>query len=216
MDFKAIPNGKEKNAVAATFNALGQVIPDASKISKVVTTYQKLDNLLGQFQDLALNYSTDSPGSSARGNQHITIPILGTKQRTIPGSDLDSKLGTVTAQSGELATFFDENNRKAQAEILRSKEGLFNPKFTVKQNLQKIEDFRGQLNVALRGFLPPNPDQANSILKQNGINNFGGFGKKSLSPTPGSGGGVIHLHLKNGTTQDVPDTPEIRQKYGVK
>jgi hypothetical protein len=73
---------------------------------------------------------------------------------------------------GALASFFDDNKRKSDQEILRSVNGLFDPKATREQNLQKIEMHKKQLINGVLSFLPRNSEEANVILGNAGITGF--------------------------------------------
>ncbi len=104
-----------------------------------------IQTMLAQYKDLAANFSRDSFGAFDKGNQNITLPLIGTLQRTAPGSDLESKIAAMKSSGGQLATFFDQQNRKSDAEIIRQVMGEFDPKATAKQNMNKINTHIKQL-----------------------------------------------------------------------
>ncbi len=130
----------------------------------------RMQTLMDQYRDLAANYSRDSAGSFGKGN--ISAPG-GILQATLPGSDLKSKIDAMKGSGGALATFFDQNNRKSDAEIIRSVMASFDPASTMKQNGGKIQQHVDQLkNVMKQTFVGMSPDRINFVLGNRDIKDF--------------------------------------------
>lgn len=146
--------------------------------SDKIGTVTGLQALVNQYRDLAQNYSKDSPGGGPMQMlQHGQFGL-------VPTSDLNSKLDTAKASGGALATFFDKQNRKSDAEILRQTKGFFDPTATTAQNLQKINTQTGLLQQGVRNvFSGMTPDRVNLILKDHGVTDFGGFSQQTPGQT---------------------------------
>jgi hypothetical protein len=145
--------------------ARGTSLPTNQKqYSDRLDTVSGIEDLITQYKDLAINYSRDSEGS----NILYRLPLLnGTK---IPYTDLKSKADALKATGGSLASFFDKQNRKSDAEILRQFDGLFDPKSTMEQNLDKINSHVKLVNTHLKGlFSGMAPDDLSMILGNRGL-----------------------------------------------
>lgn len=143
----------------------GSSLPTNQKqYSDRLDTVSGIEDLITQYKDLAINYSRDSKDS----NLLYRLPLLnGTK---IPYTDLKSKADQLKATGGSLASFFDKQNRKSDAEILRQFDGLFDPKSTMQQNLDKIEGHVKLVNTHLKGiFSGINPEDISMILSNRGL-----------------------------------------------
>ena len=167
---------KATDAYLTGTGELGSLPTNQKDYSKKIETVSGLQTLVNQYRSLAKNYSIDSPGSTAKGNQFVKMPLIGSVGRVEPGSDLDSQLNSVKSSGGQLASFFDQQNRKSDAEILRQVTGWFDPKATAQQNLQKINDHVNQLQQGVKTtFGNMNPDRVNKVLGDKGITDFGAF-----------------------------------------
>ncbi len=169
----------QKRAVTGYAQGTGELssIPSDGKSYKAkLDSVTGIQTMLSQYKDLAANFSRDSQGVWDRGNQNITLPLVGTIQRTAPGSDLESKIAAMKSSGGQLATFFDQQNRKSDAEIIRQVMGEFDPKATAKQNMDKLNTHIKQLeNAVKQNFVGMNPDRINTILGNRGITDLGAF-----------------------------------------
>ncbi len=162
-----------KEGVSSLAGAKGWQLPTNQKdYSKKIDTVSGVQELINQARELALHYSSDSPDTGVVKK----AAAFATGGGAVPGTDLYSKLQTFKANGGALASFFDQQNRKSDAEILRQTAGLFDPRATIAQNLQKLQDQQGPLNNATKGlFAGMKPEQINYILGTRGINDLGGF-----------------------------------------
>ncbi len=187
---------------------------DGKAYAAKLDSVSRMQTLLNQYRDLAANYSRDSPNASAMGNQNVTLPIVGTLQRTVPGSDLESKLAAMKSSGGALATFFDQNNRKSDQEIIRSVMGSFDPKATVAQNSAKLQQHTDQLkNVVKQTFVGMQPDRVNKVLGDRGISDFGAFGGSDLQAKyerTATGPNGHKIGLKAGKWYDVQSGEEVK------
>lgn len=195
----------QKRAVEAYAAANGEAkyLPtNFKKYSDALTSVSSVQELMNTLNDLATNYSRDSPGNLSKGNQEFNLPIIGTVGRVQPGSELQSKQDTLAGLAGRFAQFFDNwSGRKSNQEILRQIQGVFNPKATMKDNLQKIEDHKKVLQQNIREMFPGfKPERINQILSDHNINAVGAFGDDKSEYIQDS------LHHKNGVT--------IGKKYG--
>lgn len=149
-----------------------------------------LQSLMDQFRDMAQNYSVDSPGSLEKGNIRAKTPI-GTYGVTLPGSDLASKEAALKSQGGTLGTFFDQQNRKSDAEIMRQISGEFDPTATIKQNMDKVNSHMPRLQQTVKStFVGMSPDRVNKVLGDRGITDFGAFGGTATAAPQAQGGGI--------------------------
>jgi hypothetical protein len=197
-----------KEGVSQLAATKGWTLPTNQKdYSSKLDAVSGIQGLLDQYRDLALNHSRDSAGTGIAG----TLSTI-TGSPSIPFTDLKSKVDSLKANGGSLASFFDKQNRKSDAEILRQVSGLFDPRSTIQQNLDKISQHREQLNTAVKGiFAGFKPDQLNYVLGSRGISDLGGFDSGSVaSKTPS---GKTAIKLDDGTI--IPDTPQNRQLHGL-
>ena len=152
---------------------------DGKSYSEKLGTMSGLQSLVDQYRDLAQNYSTDSAkgGFFARAQHGQLGGLVGT-------SDLNSKLDTIKASGGALATYFDKQNRKSDAEILRQTKAWFDPTATAAENLQKINTQTGILQKGVQNvFSGIAPDRANLVMKNLGLTDFGGIQQPPASPS---------------------------------
>lgn len=191
---------KDSQRVVQTLaTAEGTQIPTDKAYPKSVDTIASMQTLMDQFRSLANNYSRDTSG----GNVAAKL-THGLMEGTVPGGDLDSKLKEMKSMGGQLASYFDQQNRKSDAEILRQVIGSFDPRATKAQNLDKLEGHIQQLQQTVRNtFTGINPDRVNKILGDRGVGDFGAFKPRKTA-----------IQLDDGSVVD--DTPENRTKYGVK
>lgn len=191
---------KDSQRVVQTLaTAEGTQIPTSKDYPKAVDTVASMQTLMDQFRNLANNYSRDTPGGNVAAK--LTHGLVA---GTVPGGDLDSKLKEMKSMGGQLASFFDQQNRKSDAEILRQVVGSFDPQATKAQNLDKLEGHVQQLQQTVRNtFTGINPDRVNKVLGDRGVGDFGAFKPKKYA-----------IQLDDGSVVD--DTPENRTKYGVK
>lgn len=159
---------------------------DGKTYKEGLDNVSQMQELINQARHLAVNYSRDSPGASAGGNQNLTLGPLGTLQRTVPGSDLESEMNNLKSMSGSLAKQFEGQKRSSDATIARSAVGVFDPKATQEQNLQKVNDhIKAMQPVVRNSFVGQSPDRINSVLKARGINDFGAYGVNAAqAPAP--------------------------------
>ena len=166
----------EKRGADARASQLGIQLPtDQKAYSKNLDSLDKMQVLIQQARNLANNYSRDTPGGGI-------IPKLtrGLSGKAISGSDLDSKLKEWKSTAGQLASQFDENNRKTDAEIIRNAIGAFDPAATKQQNLDKINSKIELMDpVIKRSFAGMKSEQVNRILMNRGITEFGGYSTPS-------------------------------------
>ena len=140
-----------------------------------------IEDLIRQYKDLALNYSRDAEGS----NVLYKMPLINGTQ--IPYTDLKSKSDALKAQGGALASFFDKQNRKSDAEILRQFSGLFDPKSTIKQNLDKINSHVSVVKKGIKNtFAGINPEDINMITNDRGLTEIGDMNESPAAPSGGS------------------------------
>lgn len=168
-----------------------------------------IQGLIEDYRDLAKNYSKDSPEATfIQRIPGVNRLIDSTK---IPGTDLKSKADALKAQGGALASYFDQQNRKSDAEILRQFTGLFDSKSTAAQNLDKIESHVKTLRKSVKGnFAGINSEDVQRILSERGSHDL-------LEEMNGGGGAAPTQALpdflkvapqknKNGTALNVEES----------
>lgn len=163
----------EKAAVDKVAAARGTTLPtNQAAYSKKLDQMGGIQDLIGQYRDLATNYSKDSPNANII--QKIPgLNMTGLNSTNIPGTDLKSKSDALKAQGGQLASYFDQQNRKSDAEILRQFGGLFDPKATTTQNLDKIEQHLKTLRTSVKGnFAGMNSQDIENVLSQRGAHDL--------------------------------------------
>lgn len=213
----------QKRAASAYATANGEMagLPtNTAAYSKKLETMGGLQSLVSQYRDLAQNYSVDSPGSTGKGNYNVSLGPLGTHGVVLPGSDLKSKLENVSASGGKLATFYDQQSRKSDAEILRQVSGWFDPSNTVAQNQQKVQANLGQLQDAVKSnFAGMKTDRINKILGDRGITDFGAFQPKvyqqhNVNPQTGqklgTNDGINWFDRETGQPYKAPVGPAVQ------
>jgi hypothetical protein len=142
----------------------------ASSLDNIV----RLQALFDQARDLATNYSKDSASGKNSFMQRLQEGQLG---GLVPVSELNSKVATFKTSGGELASTFDKQNRKTDAEIIRQVQGMFDPKATMQENFHKIEDQKNKVQpIVSRALGNMKPDRQNLVLKDNGITEWGAMG----------------------------------------
>lgn len=190
-----------KRAVDAVTGQRGWQIPTNQKdYQKKLDTVGNIQTLMQQYRDLAQNYSSDSPGG---GGSFLQRQQKGQLGGIVPVSPLNSKLDAMKATGGTLATFFDQQNRKSDAEILRQVTGSFDPKATVKENLDKLNTKQDLLNTTVRNtFAGFKPEQINYVLGNRKIVDFGGF-KDSSSTKTGKPGNIKWITGPDGLPTEV-------------
>lgn len=195
-----------KEGVSQLAATKGWTLPTNQKdYSTKLDAVSGIQGLLDQYRDLATNYSRDSPNTGIMGKAGAFLTGGG----AVPGTDLRAKLDSLKANGGALASFFDKQNRKSDAEILRQVTGLFDPRASVEQNIGKIQQHLGPLNNAVKGvFAGFKPDQLNYVLNNRGIKDLGGF---DTGATPK--GKKTMIELDDGTR--IPDTPQNRQLHNL-
>lgn len=162
----------EKAAVDKIAATRGTSLPtNQPAYNKKLDQLSGIQDLVGQYRDLAQNYSKDSP------NANIIQKIPGLNRlvdsSNIPGTDLKSKADALKAQGGALASYFDQQNRKSDAEILRQFGGLFDSKSTTKQNLEKIETHLQALRKSVKGnFAGINSQDVENVLNNRGAHDL--------------------------------------------
>jgi len=205
--YSALPKDL-KEGVSALAAAKGWQLPTNQKTyADNLTTASGVQNLINQYRDLAINDSRDSEGTGMLGKASAFLTGGG----ALPGTDLRSKLDSMKANGGALASFFDKQNRKSDAEILRQVVGLFDPRATMKENLDKIEQHKSQLATGVRSiFAGMPPEQVKYILNGHGLTDLGDFEPEDHKSTKGR----TAIKLEDGTI--IPDTPQNRQLHGLK
>lgn len=179
--YQAILNGQtqystlskgEKAAVDKIAAMRGTSLPtNQAAYSKKLDQLGGIQELIDQYRDLAKGYSRDSPDA----NLVQKTPLIGRLFDTskIPGTDLASKTAALKATGGALASFFDQQNRKSDAEILRQFSGLFDPRSTMQQNFDKIESHLQQLRKSVKGnFAGINPQDVENVLSGRGAHDL--------------------------------------------
>lgn len=164
-----------KRLADQTVSATGETgLPTDKSYPQKLDMLGRVDQLISAYRNLANNYSVDAPHGG-------TVQMMqdGQLKGLVPLSDLNSAIDTVHANGGTLGTFYDMQNRKSDAEILRQQKGLFDPTGTIAQNNAKINTQMGPLQAATRSlFVNMSPDRQNTILKTRGIVNLGNMGGK--------------------------------------
>jgi hypothetical protein len=179
----------QKLSVSNIAAKTGYVIPD-KKVSDTLGNVTAIDALMNHYKDVIAKYSRDQPGGTNLAG--ITGGLIG---GVVPGGDVAGELDNLKAQGGRLATFFDQQNRKSDAEILRQVTGLFDPRLTKEQNMRNFNSHLSTFNGAIKGaFHGMPPEQADKILAGSGVTNFGGM----------SGGDTVNLQAPDGTIKPVP------------
>src|ERR1043166_1795087 len=184
--FTSLPPAWKKAVTAYTAGTGEQLPTDNKGYFKKLDTIGSMQELLSTARDIAKKYSVDSPGASSKGNQSLQIPLYGRVKRTKPGSEMEKQLDSLKSMGGSLATQFDQQNRKSDAEILRSVTGVFNPRATVQQNLDAINSHVRQMQQTVRNtFAGMKPERINKVLGDRGITDFGAFSyqESSIAPT---------------------------------
>lgn len=139
--------------------------------SKKLDQLTGIQDLVDQYRDLAKNYSKDSPEANIIQKTPIINRLVDSTK--IPGTDLKSKADALKAQGGALASYFDQQNRKSDAEILRQFSGLFDSKSTTAQNLDKIESHLQALRKSVKGnFAGMNQHDVEGILSNRGAHDL--------------------------------------------
>lgn len=149
--------------------------------SKNLGAVTSLDTLLGQAEDVIKKYSRDSP---TQGDDFTTKMAKGIANLTggvyspnIQGSEAKSAIDQLQSSAGQLATTFDQNNRKNEAEILRSRKGIFDPAYTMKENLDRLDSKKAQLTPLIKqNFVGVPQDKVNDLFNQLGITHFNSQG----------------------------------------
>lgn len=175
IDHKALTVDQKRlvDTYAAGTGDLKSIPSDGKAYAKKLDSVSSIDKLISQYEDLALNYSRDSEGAWKGGNQTLNIPLYGTAQRTQPGSDLESKSGSMKATLGQLASFFDLENRKSDMDIVRQAVGAFDPKSTKEQNLEKLKKHKDKINQIVKNtFVGMSPERVDAVLEARGIANL--------------------------------------------
>lgn len=203
LDSTKIPT-KLRPSIDSYVSKIGGVIPDYKQLSTTLTDASSAEEVLKLGLELANDYSTDSP----KGGK-----ISGSLQQILPGglpfSDLKSKMDTFKAMGGKLATTFDEQKRKSDAEIIRQVLGAFNPTANKTQNLSKLNDHIKILNARILAALPGmNETQKAKVLGDHGISLFGMTGESH-----GQSNSSVPFGSSN-TTNVIP--PEIQNHPAFK
>lgn len=172
----------EKAAVDKVAAARGTTLPtNQVAYNKKLDQMSGIQDLVNQARDVAINYSKDSPAQPDATLLDNTvkkaqgIPLVGRfiNPGAIPGTDLKSKLDDLKSKGGALASFYDQQNRKSDAEILRQVTGLFDPQATTKQNLDKIETHLQNLRKTVKGtFSGMNPQDVENVLSERGAHDL--------------------------------------------
>ena len=156
-------------------------LPLEKDYAKKLDTIGGMQELVNTYRGLAQKYSVDSPGRLGTGNLSIPVGKLGAIPVTMPGSELSSELDNVKASGGKLATFYDQQSRKSDAEILRQVAGWFSSNNTMAENQAKIEKQVQQLQPAVKStFVGMSPDRINTVLAARGATDFGAFEPKQF------------------------------------
>lgn len=181
---------KEKRLIQAYAHETGRVVPDP-EVMKVIPNLVAVQDLLDRITSEGQKYSaSDKPGSYAAGKA----------RELIPSTDTNNFMRELKSQAGRLTTLFDQQNRKAMAEMMNQIQGTFDPGKTWKQNLENLQRKRRSFNSIIQGtFHGIPPEQLDKILVTNGIHQFGGFssgnGGKLLNYT--EGGKTFKVHPDN-------------------
>lgn len=171
----------QKRLVTNYSAGTGESVPTNGKdYAEKLNKMGDMQNLINQYRDLATNYSSDSKNGGFKARMEN-----GQMGGLVPKSDLNSKLDSMKASGGQLASFFDQQNRKSDAEILRQVTGAFDPKANTQQNLEKLNQHVQLLNGTARNtFVGMSPDRVNSVLDKRGIVDFGGYKANHNFATP--------------------------------
>lgn len=208
-NYSALPKDI-KEGVSALAGTKGWQLPTNQKdFSTKVDAATGVQTLIDEYRDAALKFSTNSPGNGI-------LNRVNAYTGGVRGSDLRSKIDTLKSQAGTLASFYDKQNRKSDADILRNFVGAFDPTASMEQNLQKLQDHQPLLNQAVRNiFAGFKPEQINYILNTRGLNDLGGLKSDEIATKPpGSGKGKkTMIELDDGTR--IADTPENRQLHQI-
>lgn len=119
--------------------------------------------IYNQYRDLAKKYSADQEGGGviARNNKGFG---------PIAPSDLNSKLDGLKGQSANLVRSATGLNRLNIIEMAQATNGLFDPKATTKQNLDKIDESEKAQSPRVNAlFTGIHPDEVNRVLGTRGI-----------------------------------------------
>lgn len=172
----------EKDSVDKIAAMRGTSLPtNQSAYSKKLDQSVAVQKLLDQYRDLATNFSSDSPNQPDAGLLDKTvkgaqqIPLVGRfiNPAGIPGTDIQSKVADLKSQAGQLAGYFDQNNRKSDQEIQRSFNGVFDPRSTMKQNLAKLEDHLKLVRASTKSnFAGINPQDVENVLSNRGAHDL--------------------------------------------
>src|SRR5665213_1893614 len=173
---------QEKAAVDKIAAMRGTSLPtNQSAYSKKLDQSANIQKLLDQYRDLATNYSSDSPNQPDAGLLDRTvkgaqqIPLVGrfVNPSNIPGTDIQSRVADLKSQAGQLAGYFDQNNRKSDQEIQRSFNGVFDPRSTMKQNLAKLDKHLELVRGATQSnFAGINSQDVENVLSNRGAHDL--------------------------------------------
>jgi len=174
--FSALP----KEVKAGVLNLAGQRGTNLPTNQKQQNDYLdnigRMEEMMGMYKDLALNFSRDAKDSS------IVYTVGGSH---VPFTELKSKINAAETLGGSLASFFDKQNRKSDQEIKRQVTGLFDPRSSTKDNLDKINQHIKIINQNLKGiFSGINPEDVKVILQDRGIKDI--LPEESSSEAPNS------------------------------
>lgn len=173
-NYKDLPSN-EKKVVDRYLSGTGEIVPtDGKSYKDSLDRAASMQELINRARTLAQNYSRDAKGVGSKGNQNITLPLVGTLQRTQPGSDMDSQLNDFKAFGGKLVTELEGMKRSSDADIIRQALGAFDPKATVKNNLEKINSRVSAMNQVITNSTAGLPrDRIVKALGDRGITDFG-------------------------------------------
>lgn len=208
VDWTKLPK-ELKDSVVKYAGAIGEAstLPtDYKKQSARITALSNIEPIMQHLEDLAQNFSRDSPGAFAKGNQEFGIPLVGgTVGRVAEGSDLASRQGTLSGFLGQFAAFFDNwPGRKSNQEIERMKQGAFDPKATMAQNKKKIEEHAKLMKSAVQDMIVGmKPERAKQLLLEH-----------NLDPDKYLGQGSDSGEIKEGQTATGPNGHKIIYRGG--
>lgn len=216
VDFNKVP-AKRRPLIQAWLHESGQSIPDKPAIDKGIANAKAVQQLMLDYRDAIQKYS-------AGGTEAPKANFVGRGINSIKGQtgafDVGSTIAGLKSQGGALATLFDQQNRKSDAEIIRQVTGLLNPASDVKQNMKNWNEHMGTLNSRILSMFHGLPaDQVNNLLTKNDIHLFGGAGqgvKGDVSAGVGSTlpkiGDVIKGHkYKGGDPADKSNWVKVTQ-----
>lgn len=171
---------KTRLQIEALHHQIGTVAPDKKQLDTTLNIVPQIEGLMAQYKDTIKKFSRD--GTQASSTQAFVSGGSG-----IPGTDLRSTLDGLRGTGGMLATFFDKQNRKSDAEILREVKANFDPRNTVQQNMDKLNHNVQLLDKAIGSVMGNMPDkQKHMILQGRNITMFGGGTGKGTVTTKGA------------------------------